>query len=72
MMRPEATFLVWLDFSAYGLSEKAMAKRLIDGGVALNDGSRFGNGGEGHFRLNFGCPRATLLEGLNLLEQALK
>ncbi len=71
LMKPEATFLVWLDLKAYGLSEKAMAKRLIDGGIALNHGSRFGTGGEGYFRLNFGCPRSVLEEGLVLLEKAL-
>ncbi len=72
LMKPEATFLVWLDLKAYGLSEKAMAKRLIDGGIALNHGSRFGTGGEGYFRLNFGCPRSVLEEGLVLLEKALE
>ena len=71
VMRPEATFLVWFDLAAYGLSEKEMAKRLIAGGVALNHGSKFGTGGEGYFRLNFGCPRAVLEEGLAKMEKAL-
>ncbi len=71
IMRPEATFLVWLDFSAYDLSENQLAKLLIEGGVALNKGSMFGTGGEGYFRLNFGCPRATLEAGLNKIEKAL-
>ena len=64
VMNPEATFLVWMDFSAYNLSEKELMKHLIEGGVALNHGSKFGTGGEGYFRLNFGCPRATLEAGL--------
>ena len=72
IMKPEATFLVWLDFSAYNLSEQTLAKLLIDGGVALNKGSMFGTGGEGYFRLNFGCPRAVLEEGLHKIEKALK
>jgi len=72
IMRPEATFLVWLDFTAYNLSEIQLAKLLIDGGVALNKGSIFGTGGEGFFRLNFGCPRAVLEEGLKKIEKALK
>ena len=71
IMKPEATFLVWLDFSAYGLSEKQMFKVLVDGGIALNHGSKFGTGGDGFFRLNFGCPRATLEEGLLKMESAL-
>ena len=71
IMKPEATFLVWLDFSAYHLTEKQLGKILIDGGVALNNGSKFGTGGEGYFRLNFGCPRAILEEGLIKIEKAL-
>lgn len=72
IMKPEATFLVWLDLRAYGLPEKVMAKRLIEGGVALNNGSMFGTGGEGFFRLNFGCPRPVLEEGLIKIEKALQ
>ena len=67
----DATFLAWLDFSAYNLSEKQLGKILIDGGVALNNGSKFGTGGDGYFRLNFGCPRAILEEGLIKIEKAL-
>lgn len=71
IMKPEATFLVWLDFRPFGLSEKELAKRLIEGGIALNKGSIFGTGGEGYFRLNFGCPRAILEQGLIKIEKAL-
>ena len=69
IMKPEATFLVWLDFSAYNLAENEVFKKLINGGVALNNGSKFGTGGEGYFRLNFACPRAVLEEGLIKIEQ---
>ena len=72
IMKPEATYLVWLDLSAYDLSEKELGKRLIDGGVALNNGSKFGTGGEGYFRLNFGCPRSVLREGLIKIEKVLE
>jgi cysteine-S-conjugate beta-lyase len=72
VMKPEATFLVWLDLREYGLSESEMTKLLIhDAGVALNQGSRFGTGGEGFFRLNFGCPRLILEEGLNRIAKSL-
>ena len=70
IMKPEATFLVWLDFSAYNLTEIQLGKILIKGGVALNNGTKFGTGGDGYFRLNFGCPRAILEEGLVKMEQA--
>ena len=72
IMKPEATFLVWLDFSAYGLSETEMMKILVNkAGVALNPGKRFGTGGDGYFRLNIGCPRSVLEEGLIRIEKAL-
>ena len=70
IMKPEATFLVWLDFSAYNLTEIQLGKILIKGGVALNNGTKFGTGGDGYFRLNFGCPRAILEEGLVKMEKA--
>jgi len=70
IMKPEATFLVWLDFSAYNLTEIQLGKILIKGGVALNNGTKFGTGGDGYFRLNFGCPRAILEEGLVKMKQA--
>jgi cystathionine beta-lyase len=72
IMKPEATFLVWLDFKDYNRSEKELAGRFIDGGVALNHGSKFGTGGEGYFRLNIGCPKAVLKEGLIRIEKALQ
>lgn len=72
IMKPEATFLVWLDLTAYNLGEKELAKRLIEGGIAINKGSIFGTGGEGYFRLNIGCPRAVLEEGLIKIEKALR
>jgi cystathionine beta-lyase len=39
--------------------------------VALNDGATFGPGGAGFVRLNFGCPRALLVEGLERMRTAL-
>jgi cystathionine beta-lyase len=73
IMKPEATFLVWLDLREYGLSESEMSRLLIHkAGVALNEGSRFGKNGEGFFRLNFACPRVVLEEGLNRIQRELK
>lgn len=73
VMKPEATFLVWLDFSSYGFSETEMSKILVNqAGVALNPGKRFGSGGEGYFRLNIGCPKAILEEGLIRIANTLR
>ncbi len=40
--------------------------------VAMNDGGWFGTGGAGFVRLNFGCPRSTLIEALERMEEAFK
>jgi cysteine-S-conjugate beta-lyase len=71
IMKPEATYLVWLDFREYGMNDKELSSFIVDkAGVGLNNGARFGNGGEGWMRLNFGCPRSILEEGLEKLKTA--
>ena len=71
MRKPEATFLLWLDFRAYGLSSKELERRIIeDAGLALNKGWMFGREGEGHMRLNMGCPRPVLREALDRIKKA--
>lgn len=61
---PEATYLLWLDLRATGLGDKPADRLLKDAKLAVNEGSWFGAGGEGFIRLNFGCPRSILAEGL--------
>jgi cystathionine beta-lyase len=79
MARPEGTYLAWLDCrelagapqpeGAQGTSAHQFF--LEKARVALNDGATFGRGGEGFVRLNFGCPRSTLLEALERMKAAL-
>ena len=73
---PDATFLAWLDFSELiesGRIEAPLQKFFMEKGkVAFNEGADFGPGGEGFIRLNFGCPRETLLEGLERIKSALE
>lgn len=69
--RPEATYLLWLNCRAAGMGDKPQEFCLNDARIALNDGAWFGDGGDGFVRLNFGCPRATLAEGLERLRLAL-
>ncbi len=71
VMRPEATFLAWIDFSEYGMNSNELFKFTIEQAkVGLNSGAKFGKGGEGWLRLNFGCPHEVLLEALNRLKYA--
>jgi len=67
----EATFLAWLDCRASAIPGNPRQFFLEHARVALNDGSAFGPGGDGFVRLNFGCPRATLVEALQRMREAL-
>ena len=64
VMRPEATYLIWLDFSALRLTDEKINQKLIDAGVGLNRGVQFGKQGTGFMRINIGCPRSVLQEAL--------
>ena len=68
---PEATFLAWLDMRDTPIADNPYKALLEVGRVALNNGKDFGSGGEGFVRLNFGCPRATLLDGLERIKKTL-
>lgn len=71
MTLPEGTYLAWLDCQEAGL-ELSPCQFFVDHArVGLSDGRIFGPGGVGHVRLNFGCPRPLLEEGLNRMARAL-
>ncbi|TGE33282.1 MalY/PatB family protein [Desulfosporosinus sp. Sb-LF] len=70
-IRPEGTYLMWLDFRALGMEPKELQKFLVHkAGVGLNAGYLFGPGGEGFARLNLGCSRSVIEEGLQRLKTA--
>ena len=71
-VRPCSSFLVWLDCRNLckklfgGPDQQRLVQLFInDAGLALNDGTAFGMGGDGYMRLNVGC-------GLEVLQQAMK
>ena len=69
--QPQASFLVWLDCRELKLSQDELVHLFKDkAGLALNDGSIFGPGGEGHMRLNIGCPRSVLDKAMNAFKKA--
>jgi len=71
-LRPEASFLVWLDCRGLGLSHEQLITLFVDkAGLALNDGAMFGPGGEGFMRLNVGCPRSILEKALGRLASSI-
>jgi len=69
---PEATYLAWLDCRKLDIKENPYKFFLKNGHVAFNDGGSFGKGGEGFVRLNFGCPRSILIDGLERINVALR
>ena len=70
-LRPQASFLVWLDCRDLGLGHDALVDLFVNRArLALNDGAMFGPGGEGFMRMNVALPRTILLEALTRLRQA--
>lgn len=70
-IRPQASFLVWLNCRGLGLNHDKLLELFIDKAhLALNDGEMFGPGGEGFMRLNVGTPRSVLRQALEQLAKA--
>ncbi|MDE6345489.1 MAG: PatB family C-S lyase [Muribaculaceae bacterium] len=70
-LRPQASFLVWLDCRGLGLDHDALTGLFVrKAGLALNDGEMFGPGGEGFMRLNVAAPRVILEEAMQRLKSA--
>ncbi|MFW3328594.1 putative C-S lyase, partial [Aliarcobacter butzleri] len=63
---PEATYLLWLDFSKTGLSHLEIKNILLTKSkIALNDGVSFGSNGNKYFRLNTALSKKALNIALN-------
>ncbi|MDR2898260.1 MAG: pyridoxal phosphate-dependent aminotransferase [Spirochaetaceae bacterium] len=61
----EGTYLMWFDLSPLGMTGDELDRFLTDEAeFFLNDGRKFGLGGEGFERLNIACPKAVLEQGL--------
>lgn len=71
VMRPEASYLIWLDCSAYAGDDQTLYDALREAKVELSAGIKYGDEGHLKMRLNVACPKALLLEGLNRMHTAL-
>ena len=72
VIRPEASFLLWLDFRGLNLCQREIMELLLDKAhLALNDGTMFGSQGAGFARLNVGTPRCVLEKALKNLADAI-
>ncbi|WP_300812703.1 MalY/PatB family protein [uncultured Bacteroides sp.] len=71
MIRPQASYLIFLDCRRLGLSQDGLEHLFADRArLALNTGTTFGEPGRGFMRLNVGCPRAQLEQALKQLAEA--
>jgi cystathionine beta-lyase len=71
VIKPEGTYLIWLDCRQLGLNIKDLNNFMIKkAGVALDDGCWFGAEGKGFMIINIACPRSFLEEGLKRIERA--
>ena len=71
VMRPEASYLIWLDCSAYAQDDQMLYDKLRAAKVELSAGIKYGGEGRLKMRLNVACPKALLIEGLNRMQTAL-
>ncbi|MGM8889663.1 MalY/PatB family protein [Psychrobacter sp. 1Y1] len=71
IMCPEASYLIWLDCSAYSQDDQALYDALRAAKVELNAGIKYGEEGHLKMRLNVACPKEVLIEGLSRIHAAL-
>ena len=70
--RPEATYLAWIDARDVPFTSDEIQEALVNiGGVAIMKGETYGENGTKYLRMNLGCPRAKVQEGLNHFKKAM-
>lgn len=72
LLRPEATFLAWIDCRDLGLAGDPAGHFLNHARVALNAGPTFGTGGEGRVRINFACSAEVLEAAVSQMGRSLE
>lgn len=73
LIKPQGTYLLWVDFRELGMEKEALNDLLINkAGLWLNDGAMFGESGTGFQRVNIACRRDTLKRALEQLRQAVE
>lgn len=74
VIRPEASFLVFLDCRELGFKTQEELTRFFTDKchLCLNPGEMFGEGGRGYMRINLGCPRSTVIKALELIAEGIE
>ena len=69
----EATYLGWMDLTAYGFTVEQLQERCHKAGVEFTGGTFFGETlGEYHLRINLACPHDRVIKAAESLEKAIK
>jgi len=73
LIRPQGTYLLWLDFRRLGLNDRELANFCLqEAKIALDPGVEFGAEGSGYMRMNIACRRSLLVEALERLKEAVE
>lgn len=68
-MRPEATYLLWMDFRELLLADEILEKKITqEAKLGLSKGTQFGSGGQGFQRMNVGCPKSLVIQAMKQLQ----
>ncbi|MCL2328018.1 MAG: pyridoxal phosphate-dependent aminotransferase [Bacteroidetes bacterium] len=71
LIEPQATYLLWLDFSAYKLTHAELDQKITnEAKLWLNSGTMFGAEGAGFQRINIASPKPVIVQALGQLERA--
>jgi cystathionine beta-lyase len=67
--KAEATYMIWLNFKDYGISDAELNRKMIhEAGLGLNAGNIFGKEGEFCMRVNLACPRSIVEKALKQMK----
>ena len=69
---PDGTYLAWLDVSAYQPDSEKFAFDCGKGGIIVEQGDVFGDGGKGFIRFNVGTPRHVIKDGLERMKKVIQ
>ncbi|GLC90511.1 MalY/PatB family protein [Lysinibacillus piscis] len=65
IVKPQGTYLLWIDYRALNLDEKELMKRLLEvGQLALDPGTKYGEEGRGFLRMNVACSFDTIKDAV--------
>lgn len=71
MELPQATYLAWIDIRQLPFSANQVQEALVnEGRVGIMPGETYGANGAGYLRMNLGCPRLKVQEGLQRMKNA--